>query len=200
MLVVEQLRRPFLGPVDFKLDDGECLAVTGPSGSGKTLLLRAIVDLDPNDGVVSLDGDERRSVPAPGWRSRVVMVPAESGWWSDVVGDHFFNEADAKPLIEAFGLPAEALRWQVQRLSTGERQRLALVRALMLRPDVLLLDEPTAALDRQTTRKVETMLRAQLKAGMSIVLVTHDTAQLKRLASSRISLEHGKAGPQEPVS
>lgn len=199
MLQVSNLSRPGLGPISFALDNGQCLAVTGPSGAGKTLLLRAIADLDPNEGKVELTGVERRMMPAPLWRRKVGLVPAESGWWADGVGEHFSRPGEAAALLESLGLSGDAISWQVQRLSTGERHRLAIARALQLAPDVLLLDEPTAALDKKATRKVETVLAGQLKAGKAIVLVTHDAAQLKRLAHSRIELTGGKATAQEPV-
>ena len=127
-------------------------------------------------------------------------MPAESGWWSDRVGEHFSRPGDAVEIVDQLGLPADALEWDVQRLSTGERHRLAIARALELAPDVLLLDEPTAALDKQATRKVETVLRRQLKAGTAIVLVTHDAVQLKRMAHSKVTLKDGKASAQEPVT
>lgn len=200
MLQVSQLSRPGLGPVSFSVEAGLCVAVTGPSGAGKTLLLRAIADLDPNEGSIRLDAVERRSLPAPEWRMRVGMVPAESGWWTDRVGEHFSRPGDAVEIVDQLGLPADALEWEVQRLSTGERHRLAIARALELAPDVLLLDEPTAALDKQATRKVETVLRRQLKAGTAIVLVTHDAVQLKRMAHSKVTLKDGKASAQEPVT
>ncbi len=68
MLDVRGLRRPGLGPVDLTLAAGECVALSGPSGAGKSLLLRAIADLDPSDGEVSLDGTAREAIPAPAWR------------------------------------------------------------------------------------------------------------------------------------
>ncbi|NNE23904.1 MAG: ATP-binding cassette domain-containing protein [Rhizobiales bacterium] len=199
MLQVTDLIRAGVGPVSFGLEMGQCLAVTGPSGAGKTLLLRAIADLDPNQGSIHLNSQERRALAAPQWRTKVGLVPAETGWWADTVADHFSRPDDAAQLLEALGVPGDALNWQVQRLSTGERHRLAIARALQLEPDVLLLDEPTAALDKQATRRVETVLRGQLKAGKAIVLVTHDAAQLKRLAHSQIALSGGKASAQEPV-
>jgi len=200
MLQVSQLTRPGLGPINLTVETGQCLAVTGPSGAGKTLLLRAIADLDPNDGSVRLNGDVRESEPAPAWRKRVGLIPAESGWWTDTVGEHFSHPDRAPHILERLGMPTDALSWQVLRLSTGERHRLAIARALLLEPQVLLLDEPTAALDKQAARKVEAVLRQQMKAGTTIVLVTHDPAQVKRLAHSQLVLKAGQASAQEPVS
>ncbi|MDH3742084.1 MAG: ATP-binding cassette domain-containing protein, partial [Hyphomicrobiales bacterium] len=76
MLQVSDLSRPGLGPISFALKMGQCLAVTGPSGAGKTLLLRALADLDPNEGTVYLNDLERRTLAAPQWRTKVGLVPA----------------------------------------------------------------------------------------------------------------------------
>ncbi|NVN11697.1 ATP-binding cassette domain-containing protein, partial [Nguyenibacter vanlangensis] len=80
----------------------------------------------------------------------------------------------------------------VHRLSTGERQRLALVRGLRLQPQVLLLDEPCSALDEATTAKVESLLRAEKDKGAVIILVSHDPAQADRMADRRHHMEQGR--------
>src|SRR5208282_3582871 len=89
MLQVENLSVPGLAPMSFSLQTGECVAVRGASGAGKTLLLRAIADLDPNSGGVRLDGVDRSVMRAPLWRRRVGYLPAEPGWWTDRIGEHF---------------------------------------------------------------------------------------------------------------
>jgi len=180
MLVVEDLRTPLIGPVSLSVGAGECIAILGASGSGKSLLLRAIVDLDPNEGTVTLGGRSREGMPADEWRRRVAMVPAESGWWADRVGEHFAPGDDTDALLAAVGL-TDARDWEVSRLSTGERHRLAIARALLLRPDALLLDEPTAALDAEATARVEGLIAARGEA--PLILVTHDRAQAGRLAT-----------------
>jgi len=148
ILQVRDLRTNLLGPVSLSLSVGECVAVRGPSGAGKTLLLRAIADLDPNEGLVCLDGRDRSAIGGPEWRRRVGYVPAEPGWWADTVGEHFSEWTAALAFARDLGFPEEAKAWPITRLSTGERLRLALIRALMVGPKLLLLDEPTAALDR----------------------------------------------------
>lgn len=198
MLTIRHLQRPGLSSLSFDLNDGECVAVQGPSGSGKTLLLRAIADLDPNQGEISLDGKPRHVFPAPLWRRKVVFLPSESGWWSDQVGDHFTDWEKASTLVEALHLPLESRDWTVQRLSTGERQRLALVRALILHPRVLLLDEPTSGLDSETTRTVERLIGEHLKTGISVLWVTHDPAQARRMAERCLFLKDGRCREGSP--
>ena len=191
MLNVENLTRLTIGPVSLAVADGECVAVTGPSGTGKSVLLRAIVDLDPNEGVARTATTDRAAVPAPRWRRRVAMLPAESGWWQDAVAPHFRDPAKTRPLLASINLSPDALDWEVARLSTGERHRLALLRALENDPEVLLLDEPTAALDEKTTLMVEDLLKQRLANGLSILIVTHDPAQAERLADRILHLENG---------
>ena len=192
MLTVHGLSTRVLKPTSFRLDAGECVAVQGPSGAGKSLLLRAVADLDPSTGDVRLDGITREDMSAPEWRRRVTYVPAESGWWADHVGAHFAVPERAVPRREALGRPGGALDWPVARLSTGERQRLALVRALAHGPRVLLLDEPTGALDLEATERVETLLRAELARGVGVLIVTHAPAQADRLAGRRLRVKGGE--------
>ena len=191
MLIIRHLIRPGLEPVDLELAEGQCIALSGPSGSGKSILMRAIADLDPNEGEVSLAGQSRESMPGPSWRRQVVYVPAEAGWWADRVGGHFPDPDIAAPLIMRLGLSQETLEWEVARLSTGEKQRLALSRALLASPRVLLLDEPTSGLDPDAAAKVETMLHERLANGTAIMLVTHDAKQAGRMASKHLRMEAG---------
>jgi putative ABC transport system ATP-binding protein len=182
MLTVRALKRLHIS-VSFDLRDGECVTLQGPSGVGKTLLLRAIADLDPNQGTVRLDGTLREDMSGPVWRKRVTYVAAEPGWWSDTVQEHFTGWDDALPLVTRLGLPRNCGPWPVQRLSSGERQRLGLVRALMLRSRVLLLDEPTSALDSASAGAVESLIAERLSNGTSVIWSTHDNAQARRLGS-----------------
>lgn len=162
----------------------------GPSGSGKTLLMRAIADLDPSAGEVSFNGQNKNQVPAPDWRRRIAYVAAEPGWWADSAAEHFRDWAQAAPLATALLLPNDIERAPITRLSTGERQRLALIRALVENPDVLLLDEPTGPLDAAATEAVESILRERLASGISILLATHDISQADRLAKRILRLSH----------
>ena len=200
MLIVNGLRTKAGGPADFSLRGGEIIAVRGPSGSGKSLMLRAIADLDPAEGEVSLDGTKRARIPAPEWRRRVAFVPAESGWWDDRVREHFPDGGGDTALIEALGLDPAALDWEVRRLSTGERHRLAIARALVRKPEVWLFDEPTAALDAEAARRVEAVITQGRDRGAAILLVTHDDAQAARLADRTLTMAHGRLVAPEAVA
>ena len=198
MLAVEAIRRPGLEPVSFTLDAGECIAVRGPSGGGKSLLVRALADLDPSDGNVRLGGTSREALSGPAWRHRVTYLAAESGWWAERVAAHFTNWPAALTIARRLLLPAEIGEAPIQRLSTGERQRLALIRALVQAPEVLLLDEPTAALDEAATAVVEALVSEHLGRGGSALWSTHDAAQAGRLARRALWLEGGMAREAAP--
>ena len=160
------------------------------------MLLRAIADLDPADGEVSLKGVSRADMPAPTWRKRVVYVAAESGWWDATVGDHFENPDIAAGYLVRLGFTDDAMSWPVSRLSTGERQRLALLRAIVLTPEVMLLDEPTSALDPEAAAKVESILHKKRAAGTAIIMVTHDKVQAARMAEHRFVMTAGALEPE----
>ncbi|MCH7543241.1 MAG: ATP-binding cassette domain-containing protein [Proteobacteria bacterium] len=192
MLRIRGLTRPGLEPFDFDLPPGEAVAMFGPSGAGKTLLLRAIADLDPNDGTCALGDKLRDDMPAPDWRRLVSYMAAEPGWWGDRVGDHFADADAGRKLLPPLKLPEDAMGWTLARLSTGEKQRLALARVLERAPRVMLLDEPTSGLDADTTRAVEAVLMARLDDGAALLFVTHDIEQGKRLAKRALFIESGK--------
>jgi putative ABC transport system ATP-binding protein len=192
-LLVKQLRSEFAGPFELNLGMGACAAITGPSGSGKSLFLRMIADLDPNEGEVWLNGRERASMPAPEWRQQATYVSAESGWWADMVIEHFARKSrsEVAALAARLGVRVDRLDAPVAQLSTGEKQRLSLVRALLPSPPVLLLDEPTGPLDEESVAQVEILLQERMATGTSILLVTHDPNQAERLGSQRYRMVAG---------
>ena len=197
VLTIEGLRRLHVS-ASFELHSGECIALQGASGVGKSLLLRAIADLDLNEGILKLDGVLRESMPAPLWRKKVTYVAAEPGWWAETVQEHFPAWSEAIPLIEKLGLPVACGSWDIRRLSTGEKQRLGLVRALVLDSRVLLLDEPTSALDANSTKIVELMIADRASMGAGIIWSTHDKAQARRVGSRLFVMSDGRIEEQPP--
>jgi putative ABC transport system ATP-binding protein len=198
MLEVNALRRLHIS-ASFQMADGECIALQGPSGVGKSLLLRAIADLDPNEGSVQLDGRPRESMPAPVWRKQVTYVAAEPGWWCDTVQEHFVVWDQAVALAERLGLPSSCGAWPIRRLSTGEKQRLGLVRALLLNSRVLLLDEPTSALDAASTASVEAIVAERVSTGTSVMWSTHNNAQARRVGSRLFTMARGSQIEEHPL-
>ena len=175
-------------PLAFTVAARECLAVCGASGTGKTRLLRMIADLEPHAGEVRLRGTPSTALPPARWRRQVMLVPAETAWWGDRVGEHFLAPPPEEAMARLGFAPA-VLDWPVARLSSGERQRLGLLRALVLRPAVLLLDEPTANLDADNTAAVEALVAGYLAQRPAAALwVSHDEAQRRRLARRTLHL------------
>lgn len=189
-LKLQQVRVGTVWVGEWRINPGEIVCLSGVSGSGKSRLLRAIADLEPFQGQVCLGALLSTQLPAHQWRARVMLVPAESHWWAETVAEHFPAEADEPP--EALGLPADVLSWSIARLSSGEKQRLALWRALCRKPDALLLDEPTANLDETTTTRVEQWLVDLIKRRtLPTIWVTHDREQSLRVAQRRYELIGG---------
>jgi len=194
LLSARGMRSPFGGPFDFDLRAGECVAIQGPSGAGKSVLLRMLADLDPHEGEALLEGRSSRTMPAPAWRSQVVYQAAEPAWWEATAAEHFSGKQRGfvDETLRALGLSAALLDTDIERLSTGERQRLALVRSLAAAPRVLLLDEPTAALDPDSVERAEALLASRLADGMAILIVTHSAEQARRMAQRVFHLSQGR--------
>ncbi len=190
-LAVENLCFQNRGPYSFRVEGGECVGLQGASGAGKSLLLRALADLDPRTGSLHLGDIDADAVAAPIWRQKVALLPAESGWWLELVGDHFtdFGAVD-EDLLATVGFERSVRNWQISRLSTGEKQRLAIVRLLHNQPPCLLLDEPTASLDPGLVARVEDLLVTYSRVHQAPMLwVSHDPAQLGRVSRHRFLME-----------
>jgi ABC-type iron transport system FetAB ATPase subunit len=188
-LTVKKLQSHHVGPVSFSVKQGEVLVLRGASGAGKSILLRAIADLDPHDGEVYLDDTSCNSVCPEDWRKQVGFLPAESQWWFETVGEHF----PAAYEFGELGFNNEVATWQVSRLSTGEKQRLAILRLLVNQPRVLLLDEPTASLDPENTQAVEHHITDyQQVQKAAVVWVSHDEQQISRINTRYCVMDDGR--------
>lgn len=194
-LVLENVSVGALKNVSLTVPGGQVACLSGPSGSGKSRLLRAVADLEPHSGGISLNGVAQQDMPAHEWRSWVMMVPADSQWWFDVVGAHFPQSAGER-LPSALGFAPDVMGWSVSRLSAGERQRLALWRALVLQPEGLLLDEPTANLDNETTAAVEQWLLGEIRQRQIPTLwVAHDPAQIQSVGDAHYRIKGARLEP-----
>lgn len=189
--------------VSFAVAKRSVLAVIGPSGAGKSTLLRLLNRLaEPDDGTVYLDGRDYRSIEPETLRRRVGYVPQQPALRDGTVLENVtagprlrgeaIDERDVEQLLDRMDLAGYGSR-DVDGLSGGERQRVAIARSVFNRPEVLLLDEPTASLDEEAEAQVETLLEDLIaNLDLTVVLVTHDRTQAKRLADRIAVLEGGK--------
>jgi len=187
-----------LDQVTCQVPAGTCTALTGPSGAGKTTVLRLLNRLeDPDAGRVCLDGRPLPDLDVLALRRRVALVAQAPVLLTSHVLDELragqpdLAEQDAAGLLEQVSLPAAMLGRGTAGLSGGEAQRLCLARALAAGPQVLLLDEPTSALDSVSAHAVEQVAKSFVAAGGSVVLVSHDPGQTRRIASQVLALNGG---------
>ena len=189
-LKIENLAYHNCGPISLSLDAGECICVYGKSGCGKSLMLRSIADIDPHDGKIFLNGKEQMDFHPCEWRKLVAMLPSENRWWHENVGEHFPQNKNS--LLQKLDFDDETFEWDVSRLSTGESQRLALIRLLSNNPEILLLDEPTAGLDVKNTSVVEEIINNYIReTNASVIWVTHNAEQATRISQNHFLFEDG---------
>ena len=195
--------------LDLEVRPGELLVIAGPTGSGKSLLLRSLACLDPLDeGTVHLEGRPADGWPITRFRHTAVYLHQSPALFPGDVEDNLrepfeweehrgvaYDRGRVLALLEPLARDASFLERPAPDLSGGERQILAIVRAMLLEPRVLLLDEPTAALDPGATGAVERLVRSWIGTGRSALWVTHDRAQARRIGDRCLLLEDGRLRP-----
>ena len=196
-----------LHPLSLSIARGSTAAITGPSGSGKSTLLGLVAGLDaPTSGSIVIDGvdlttlSEEALARLRGSRIGIVfqffhLIPSLTALENVMVPLELANRADAtsraKTLIADVGLADRGHHYPSQ-LSGGEQQRVALARAFVVKPAVLLADEPTGSLDFATGEKVmELMFHMNREAGTTLVLVTHDP-QIASRCDRQLRIEAGR--------
>jgi len=203
VLKAEAIHFGILSGIDLSLpSDGAALAVLGPSNAGKSLLLKVLAGLRrPERGRVFLDDKEVTGKPHPS----IGMTFQQGGLFDSwTVGENLAfalqesrvglddEENEIALVLSAVGLQGTSSRY-LHELSGGMQKRLGIARALLLKPQVLLLDEPTAGLDPLTSRQILTLIDDLKKTrGVSIVLVTSDPAQAEQVCQDMIFLVDGK--------
>lgn len=201
--------RVLLDDVSLSIQGGDRIAIVGPTGSGKTLLLRSLANLDPLDaGDVHWQGTPVRGNDVPAFRSQVVYLHQRPALVEGTVEDNLrlpftlrvhrdkrFNRERVAELLSSLGRDVSFLSQRQRDLSGGESQLTSLLRAIQLDPSILLLDEPTAALDAASTGLVETLVTKWLDErpkARATVWVTHDREQSQRVSSSVLQIREGK--------
>jgi putative ABC transport system ATP-binding protein len=184
-------------------------SLLGPSGSGKSTLLRLLNRLaDPGSGRVIYEGRDVREYDPLALRREVSLVPQLPALVDGTVHDNVAygprlagRSFNARSCLELAGLDPAFEDRDAAKLSVGEQQRVMLARALALEPRVLLLDEPTAALDQAARDAVErTLKRLRSRTAISLVVVTHDVEQARRLAEYVVRIESGRVIAQGPAA
>ena len=196
-LVVKFEGKHILGPIDLKIDKGDIAVILGPNGSGKTSLLKALHGiLKPKEGTVRWSCLKTESIRKQMFVFQTPIMLRRS----------VFENLTYPLLLRKISkeqVNYQAARWldridlrtsmqvPATRLSGGEKQKLALARALITEPEMLFLDEPCASLDGKTTYEIESLLQSCVANGTTIMMSTHDIGQAKRLAKNIYFLNKG---------
>ena len=191
--------RDVLRGVNARFEAGKVTAIVGPSGAGKTSLLRCLNRLEePSSGTVLLDDRDIREIEPTELRRRVGMVfqmPVlfEGGVKANLTyGLHDVAEEDLLRAIREAGLKDEFLKRDSSALSVGQAQRVCVARCLVRRPEVLLMDEPTSALDKDAAARIESLVTTLARHGLTIILVTHNLGQARKVADEALLLVDGR--------
>ncbi|MCK5772223.1 MAG: phosphate ABC transporter ATP-binding protein [Thermoplasmata archaeon] len=184
------------------LEKGEIISLVGPSGSGKTTLLRSmnrLIELD--SGSILFQGENIADMDPVALRRKVVLVPQESVMLQGTVKENVqygpklagaVGKCDVGRCLRDAGLSPKFAGKDAEKLSGGEKKRVALARALALHPEVLLLDEPTVGVDPKKVERMEgTILKFAREKGLTVVWVTHDVPQALRVSDRIANLKKG---------
>ncbi|GAA3071353.1 amino acid ABC transporter ATP-binding protein [Nesterenkonia aethiopica] len=207
--------------IDLQVDAGKVLALIGPSGSGKTTVLRCLNGLErPDAGTITFDGGpevtftprtRRRQKESLRFRSAMVfqgynLFPHKTVLQNVIEGPVQVQRrpkaeaiADAEALLDRVGLADKRDQYPHQ-LSGGQQQRVGIVRALALKPALLLFDEPTSALDPELVGDVLTVIKELAEEGWTMVLVTHELAFAREVADQVVFMDGGVVVEEGPAS
>jgi putative ABC transport system ATP-binding protein len=189
--------------IDLEVKKGEIMALVGPSGSGKSTLLRCLNRLiEIDEGDITFNGKNMKSIEPVKLRRNVVLVHQESAMFPGTVyenvayGPSLLGNVQKEHIINCLsesGLSHDYVEKNALKLSGGEKKRVALARALALRPKVLLLDEPTEGVDPKKIEHVEkTILDFSKKHDLTVLWVTHNVQQAKRVSDRIANLKDGR--------
>ena len=186
-----------LGPIDFAISVGERWVVLGPNGAGKTTLLKLLAGLiQPDTGTVQFSFASKTALVL----HHTPMIKAST--WANLAlvkeVDNAITDKEIEYALKQVGL-SELAQTPSHRLSAGERQKLCLTRAILQKPNLILLDEPTANLDPNSTEQVEEMIRKFNDNGADVLFSSHQLAQVQRLAQYILFIDQGELKEKGPA-
>ncbi len=192
-----------LNNLTISVESCDFISVTGPSGSGKSTFLKLCSHLvSPVDGDIIFRGKSINEYNPAEFRKQIVYCSQTPFLFGETVQDNMDfpfilrnvkpDQSRIKDLFSLFQMEDGYLKKEVRNLSGGEKQRLALIRALIFEPEILLLDEVTSALDADNAQVTEAIISKMNKKGISVLWVTHSPEQLKEYANRLLTLKAGK--------
>jgi len=200
-----------LNNISIQIESNDYISIVGPSGSGKSTFLKLCCHLQsPTAGTILYNNKPIMEYNPTDLRKNIAYVFQTPYLFGDTVFDNInfpFSIRSVKPdqdrineLFSLFDMTTEYLKKEVKNLSGGEKQRIALIRSLIFKPDILLLDEITSALDMINSQIVEKVISTLNKEGISILWVTHNLEQSKKYANKLLTIDAGAIKSLEVIS
>lgn len=202
--------KAILQDISLQVSPGDCLSIVGASGSGKSTLLKLCSDLiSPTSGEIYFKGKPYADYEPIQLRRKIsycLQTPilfgkqvAENLNFPFKIRKEAVDQGRIIQLLERFNLNESFLEKEIQNLSGGEKQRIAIIRHLLYEPEILLLDEATSALDTENAKMVETYIQELNQKGVTILWVTHQLEQSRRIFNKRIIVGEGNILEEEEL-
>ena len=195
--------KTILKNISLKIEPGDFISIVGPSGSGKSTFLKLCSQLiSPTNGTITYHGKDFTQYNPTELRRTIAYCFQTPYLFGDTVIDNIkfpfairnitFNQNRVDELFSLFHMPTDFLNKDVANLSGGEKQRIAFIRSLLFKPEIMLLDEITSALDADNTKIVEIVIDTLNKEGVTVLFVTHDFEQSRKYANRLLTIASGE--------
>jgi putative ABC transport system ATP-binding protein len=196
--------------ISVSIEQGDFISIVGPSGSGKSTFLRLCSHLiSPSIGYIAFKGKNAYEYDPTDLRKRITYCFQTPYLFGDTVMENInfpfsirnikLDQKRVNDLFSIFHMAPDYLNKDVKNLSGGEKQRIALIRGLLFKPEILLLDEITSALDVDNTQIVENVIAALNNEGITVLWVTHNLEQSRKHANKVLTIENGEIKSLEVI-